>query len=166
MSTIPFPIFKVRKVKRWSTEEDQQIKSMIEKSKRKNWKSLVGGMKRKSIMDCMARYKSTCFKKGRWTLEEDRKLFGYYEFLGRNWAVISNLMKTRNSKQVKDRFNNHLDPLISNEPFSFQEDLLILNLYKIFNTKWKLYIDHLPARSADRIKTRYNSSIKSKINKI
>ncbi len=79
---------------------------------------------------------------------------------GERWGLISRLMKVRSWKQVRERYINNLDPSLSKEPFSVDEDIKIYDLLPILGHKWKLYTPFLPGRSADKIKTRYYSSIK------
>ena len=156
-------IFKIRKIKTWSRQEDELIKEMILNRKRKSWTSIIKLMNKKSSLDCIARFKSICFNRGKWTPEEDEVLLKYYSVLGGNWAAISKLMKVRNWKQVRDRYTNHLDPQISQNSFSDDEDLRIYQLHQIYKNKWSSYIKHLPHRTADKIKNRFNSSIRRKI---
>ncbi len=156
-------IFKIRKIKTWTKQEDELIKEMIHNRKRKSWISIIKQMNKKSSLDCIARFKSTCFNRGRWTSQEDEVLLKYYSVLGGNWAAISKLMKIRNWKQVRDRYTNHLDPQISQDVFSPDEDLMIYHLHQIYGNRWSAYIDHLPHRTADKIKNRFNSSIRRKI---
>jgi transcriptional activator Myb len=156
------PIFKVHKVKKWTPEEDEKIRKMIKESKRKNWKNLTTKLNNKSVEDCLARYKSIFFKKGKWTKEEDEQVLLYYNILGKNWGLISKILKVRNWKQVRDRFLNYLDPRVSNEPFTNDEDSLILSLYEKFGTSWRLYESFFPDRTADLIKVRFYSTLKTK----
>ena len=39
------PIFNIRKYKQWTLHEDELIKQMVSKSKRKDWNSLVRKLK-------------------------------------------------------------------------------------------------------------------------
>ncbi len=156
------PIFKVSKVKQWTEDEDEKIRVMVKESKRKNWKDLASTLNNKSVEDCLARYKTIFFKKGRWTKEEDDQVILYYNIIGKNWGLISKILKTRNWKQVRDRYLNYLDPNISNKPFTFEEDSKILNLYEKFGSSWKLYEPLFPERTSDLIKVRFYSMLKSK----
>jgi myb proto-oncogene protein len=155
-------IFKVNKIKRWTEEEDFKIRKMVNDSKRKNWKELCLKLNNKSVDDCLARYKSIFFKKGRWTKDEDEQVMLYYNLVGKNWGLISKILKKRNWKQVRDRFLNYLDPNISNKPFTNEEDLKIFKLYEKFGSSWRLYESFFPERTADLIKVRFYTITKSK----
>jgi hypothetical protein len=157
------PIFRIRRIKRWSEQEDELIKQMSVNKNRKNWKPLLEKMKNKSTIDCITRFKTLCFKRGRWTKEEDERLIKFYDLFGSSWNVISKLMKNRHWKQVRERFINYLDPTVNNGPFTLSEDILICQLHKELGNKWTLYVPHLPGRSADKIKIRYNSVLKCKL---
>ena len=150
----------------WSLEEDALIKEMSLCPDRKSWKNIIHRMNNKSVHECISRYKALCFKRGRWSSEEDQELLKLQQEYGNDWATIARRMKARNWKQVRDRYLNYLDPSISNEGFSIEEDILIYDLYTKLGSQWKLYTPYLPGRTADKIKNRYNSSIKNKEVKI
>jgi hypothetical protein len=159
-NTITAAKAKINKI--WSLEEDALIKEISLCPDRKNWKNIIHRMNNKSVHECISRYKSICFKRGRWSNEEDQELIELQQDLGSDWAAIARSMKARNWKQVRDRYLNYLDLSISNGAFSIDEDILIYDLYEKLGNQWKLYSSHLPGRTADKIKNRYNSSIKNK----
>jgi hypothetical protein len=156
-------IFKIKKLKKWTTEEDEIIKNMTLQKTRKKWKNIKELLTKKSAVDCIARYKTTCFNQGKWTPEEDKVLLKFHSVLGNNWAAISRLIKVRNWKQVRDRYTNHLDPDICQESFSQKEDELVSKLHQVYGTRWSLYLQYMANRTADQIKNRFNSTIKRKI---
>jgi len=156
-------IFEIQKIKKWTEEEDKILKKMTFQKNRKNWKNISKFLPGKSCLDCMARYRMTCFNHGRWTPEEDQNLIKFHNLLGNNWATISRLIKVRYWKQIRDRYTNHLDPDISKKTFSHEEDETVFKKYPILGTRWSLYTKYIPKRTADQIKNRFNSTIKRKI---
>lgn len=156
-------IFEVTKIKKWGQKEDEILITKTKNRKRKNWVKILPLLKGKTISDCVARYKNICFNHGKWSKEEDETLLKFHSLLGDNWAVISNLMKVRNWKQIRDRYLNNLNPKVIQDTFSEKEDLKIFELYPSLGTKWSSYLPNFPDRTADQIKNRFNSTIKRKI---
>ncbi len=159
-------IFEIKKIKKWTEEEDNILKKMTLGKNRKNWKNITKNLLGKSVLDCIARYRMICFNQGKWTSEEDEKLLKFHNILGNNWAAISRLIKVRNWKQIRDRYTNHLDPNVSLKSFSPDEDEMVFKLHNIYGAKWKLYTKSLPNRTADQIKNRFYSTIKRKISSL
>jgi len=69
-------------------------------------------------------------------------------------------MNDRSSKQIRERYMNHLDPLIRKEPWSLDEDVDLIKLYIIHGKKWSYFSIRLKGRSENMIKNRFNSFIK------
>jgi hypothetical protein len=63
---------------------------------------------------------------------------------------------------VKKRFRNKLDRRIYRNKFSYEEDQVIINIYREFGTKWEMVRELLPHRTINMIKNRYYGHIKSK----
>jgi len=69
-------------------------------------------------------------------------------------------MKSRNGKQIRDRFINVLDPDVKKGKFSYKEDKRIKELYLKYGPRWATIARGLPNRTPDMIKNRFHSSIK------
>ena len=158
-------IFKIQKVYKWDKEEDHQLLSLIEPQKRISWKEVSNHFFKKSPYECQKRYNKIRedITKGFWTDEEDEKLLMLIKKYGKCWSKIGKYFRGRTSKQIRERYSNYLNPDVSNDKFTIYEDITIYNLFKNFGTNWKVYPLYLKNRSADRIKNRYNSSIRGKL---
>jgi hypothetical protein len=158
-------LFKVEKNSKsvnWTKEEDILLVFLVSTHKRK-WSFISKSFKEKTGYQCYLRYNSInpSIKKGAWETIEDQKLIEGMRLFGKQWSKIaSQLFRNRNSKQIRDRYTNYLDPAINKGKFSPEEDLQILDLYKRFGNKWSLIKQFVPGRSSDSIKNRFNSSIK------
>lgn len=157
-------VFFIRKVLKidsqniWSKEEDDLLIKLVQNSENKiNWKFICNFIPNKNPTQCYRRYKSInpSFKKGRWTEEEDSKLKMLLEKFGNAWTHISKLMGTRSSRQIRNRYDENLNPHVSKNRFTKEEDKLILDLHRIFHNNWSKYLNYLPNRCVKVIKRRY-----------
>lgn len=73
-------------------------------------------------------------------------------------------MPGRTAKQCRDRWFHHLDPSISKDPFTAEEDKTILSLFEMYGSKWSKMAELLPGRSDVSIKIRHKA-IKRRLDK-
>ncbi|OHT12424.1 Myb-like DNA-binding domain containing protein [Tritrichomonas foetus] len=73
------------------------------------------------------------------------------------WNKIALKMEGRTAKQCRDRFQNYLNPALSNDPWTVEEDQLLFQKINEFGKKWKLISKYFPRRSHNNVKNRYNS---------
>jgi len=148
----------------WSKEEDQILLTSINSEGRKNWKFIATLLENKTPIQCFYRFRkiNPTIVKTKWTSTEDNILLQLHDINGNNWSKISKIMKSRGSKQIRDRFINNLDPKIKRGNFTIDEDLKILKLKNKYGNKWALISKHFEDRSPDIIKSRYYSSVKNK----
>ena len=101
----------------WSKKEDELLLSLAKKNNYRNWKKVAESFNDKTGVQCYSRYKliNPIIKKGYWTEEEDIKLLDLIKVYGKNWSMLSKMIKTRSRKQIRDRYNNNLDKNINKE---------------------------------------------------
>ena len=160
-------IFIIRKVlnqKKWTKEEDKQLIELVQSHKEKKWKEISNFFHNKNPLQCFSRYKriKPGVNKGSWNKEEDDQIMKLIKIHGTNWSLISKIIKTRNNKQIRDRYINILAPNLNKKKFTFEEDMLIIKLYKEFGAKWSRIHTYFKNRTTDMIKNRFHSSIKKK----
>ena len=156
---------KIKRHKNWSKEEDNLLINIAKKFKEKSWTKVSLFFKDKNPAQCRARYKRIRpgIVKGPWTKEEDQKIIELVNKTGKNWALISKMMPTRNGKQIRDRFLNYLDPGINKIKFTDEEDKKIIDCYIKYGSKWSIIAKYFPGRTGDMIKNRFYSCLKRKI---
>jgi len=72
-----------------------------------------------------------------WTKYEDQRLIaGVHRFGNDSWALVSNFIgNNRTRAQCSQRWNRGLDPKISKEQWSYEDDLVLLRLVSIYGER-------------------------------
>jgi len=83
---------------------------------------------------------------------------------GPAWSKISKIVRSRNGKQIRDRYINVLDPSITKTKFTKEDDYRLICLYNQVGSKWATIASYFPNRTADMLKNRFHSSLKRKFN--
>ena len=92
----------------------------------------------------------------KFTPEEDQKLKQLVAELGENeWSEVANRLGTRSPRQCRERFRNYLAPNLKNDPWTEEEDRLLIEKHKEFGTKWSVIAAYFPDRSDVNIKNHW-----------
>ena len=54
------------------------------------------------------------------------------------WSDIAKLLPGRVGKQIRERWQNHLDPTLKKTEWTIEEDLLLLELHKKQGNRWMM----------------------------
>jgi len=160
-----FVISKIKKPNNWTKDEDKILINLAFLFKQKSWTKVSKEFPNKTPAQCRARFKRIRpgIIKGPWSHDEDMLIISLASKHGKNWALISKSMQTRNGKQIRDRFLNYLDPNINKSRFSKEEDKKVIKYYKEYGPKWSLISQQFAGRTGDIIKNRFHSCLKRKI---
>jgi hypothetical protein len=104
--------------------------------------------------------KDVRLKKGgikyKFTAEEDEKLKMLVLTHGTNsWSFISHLMGTRNHRQCRERWKNYLNPTLRNDPWTLDEDQILVEKYALFGPKWNKLATFFANRSDNSVRNRW-----------
>ncbi|GBC09144.1 hypothetical protein RclHR1_08630003 [Rhizophagus clarus] len=107
-------------------------------------------------------------RKGRWILDEDRlliRLVSEYSVDGEDidWSILEQHFKgSRDSKQIRERWVNHLNPRIKKRKFSDEEIKIIEDECSKHKFKWARIAKKIPNATPLMIKNFYNNRLKKK----
>lgn len=72
-----------------------------------------------------------------------------------DWNHIAHLMGSRNARQCRERWFHYLDPQVSKEKWSPEEDDLLRKKYLEIGPKWNQIATYFKHRPANSIRNRY-----------
>lgn len=93
-----------------------------------------------------------------WHSDEDAQLIELVNQFGTtgSWTLIASRMENRSGKQCRERYNNHLAPVVKKGNWTKEEDLLIVSLQKELGNHWSKIASHLDGRSDNSVKNRWH----------
>ena len=109
-----------RKVKTWTSEEDAQLLHLYQQFPKK-WSEIAILMTDRNQNQCLHRYRRLV-QLGKsqkiWSSQEDETILKLIKKYGKNWKLISEMLGTKNGKQIRERYINKLDPRIKTQDWS------------------------------------------------
>ena len=149
---------------RWTQEEDDLLTRLVSNSEHVNWAEIAKQIPGKTVQQIAERWGKVVnpkLVKGSWTRQEDETIILFVKQYGvKNWTKLASILPGRIGKQCRERWRNHLDPDINRNPWTPEEDELLLKLHEQFGNQWVKISSLIPGRSDNAIKNRWNSSLK------
>ena len=94
--------------------------------------------------------------KNKFTAEEDKLLLEIAsQTKVHNWNEIAQKVGTRNARQCRERWNNYLNPSLRNDPWTEEEDRLLIDLHAEYGTHWNKISKMFCNRSDNSIRNRW-----------
>ncbi|EDR24383.1 hypothetical protein, conserved [Entamoeba dispar SAW760] len=98
-----------------------------------------------------------------WSIEEDRKLLDAVSKFGNSrWVEIAEFVGSRSRKQCRERYINHVSPMIDTSKWTPEEDYVIIQGHYKYLNSWSKIAKLLKGRTANAVRNRYHS-LSSKI---
>jgi hypothetical protein len=131
-----------------------------------NWKSLEPQFPGKTSQQLFERWTKVLdpvLLKGSWTRREDELIVNFVQVHGCNgWTKLAKLLPGRIGKQCRERWMNHLDPELRRDPWTADEDVLLMELHQDLGNKWSQIAARMPGRADNMIKNRWYSVLSKK----
>ena len=110
-----------------------------------------------------------CIKKRMpWSEDEDKIMKQLVNKYGTsNWTLIASKMgKSRNGKQCRERWYNHLNPTLKKNNWTLDEENILFSKHMQLGNKWADIASFLPGRTLNDIKNHFYSKLRKFIRKI
>jgi hypothetical protein len=92
----------------------------------------------------------------KFTAAEDQRLIELVARMGdAQWSEVAKAMGRRTLRQCRERWKNYLSPAVTREPWSSDEDRLLVKLVEELGRQWSVIAEAFPLRTNVNVKNRW-----------
>lgn len=149
----------------WTSEEDDKLRELVKvygdkRGKTGNWDQISAHLAGRTNKDCRKRWFHSLdpnLKRGKWTKAEDEILLRAFETHGGVWHQIAKLIPGRTDDQCSKRYNDVLDPRISDRlrKWAREEDEALLVKIRNHGTSWRIISNEMEGRTGLTCRNRW-----------
>jgi hypothetical protein len=151
---------------KWTSSEDETLRTLINEEG-KQWTIIASKMGNRNAAQVAARWHkclNPALIKGPFSIEEDCAIIAFVRENGIHaWRLITSAVPNRSPKQCRERWFMNLEPGVSKEAWTFEEDNQIFQLHLKLGSKWAMIARKIPGKTANAVKNRWNASISKRI---
>ncbi|XP_068646386.1 transcription factor MYB3R-4-like [Aristolochia californica] len=151
----------------WTEEEDNNLIRAVKFYGGRNWKKIAESFPGRTDVQCLHRWQKVLnpeLIKGPWTKEDDDRIIELVAKHGsKKWSLIAKSLPGRIGKQCRERWHNHLNPVIKKDAWTEAEEVALIRAHQIYGNKWAEIARFLPGRADNSIKNHWNCSVKKKL---
>jgi hypothetical protein len=144
----------------WSPEEDAKLTEAVTELGCKSWVRVAALVPRRTNKQCSQRWVESLdpdINRSKWSMEEDARLTDAVTELGGNdWVAIAALVPGRTTYQCRQRWGKTLDPAISTDKWTPEEDAKLTEVVTELGCKsWVLVAELVPRRTNTQCRLRW-----------
>ncbi|KAK8899543.1 hypothetical protein M9Y10_001859 [Tritrichomonas musculus] len=152
---------------KWTHEEDENLIQLVGSSTAPAWSDYAPFFPNKTTQQIAERWEKVLdphLIKGSWTREEDEMIINFVAQNGtKNWTKLASQLPGRIGKQCRERWRNHLDPDVNRQPWTPEEDQILIDMHEQYGNQWVKIAEMLQGRSDNSVKNRWNSTLKKRL---